>query len=111
MIKLILSKEPDLNYSDRFGRTALHHAARAGNIEATKYILQTGGNSHGAVNINCQTIGGETPLIKAADSGNFEIVKMLCLSKADPHLRDVRGMTAMDYAVSTSEKELIDNLV
>ena len=53
MIKLILSKEPDLNYSDRFGRTALHHAARAGNIEATKNILQTGGNSYGAVNINC----------------------------------------------------------
>ena len=28
MIQLVLSKEPNLNYVDRFGRTALHHAAK-----------------------------------------------------------------------------------
>ena len=39
MMKLILSKEPSLNYVDRFGRTALHHAAKTSNVIAIKNLL------------------------------------------------------------------------
>ena len=42
MIKLILSKEPNLNYTDNFGRTALHHASKTCNIIAIKILLQQG---------------------------------------------------------------------
>ena len=42
-------------------------------------------------------------MIKAADAGNQDIIQMLCMSGCDPHVRDVRGLSAIDYAEMTSE--------
>ena len=70
MIKMIISKEPDLNYKDNFGRTALHHAAKTCNVIAITILLQVGENSHGRININAVTHGGETPFMLAADVGS-----------------------------------------
>ena len=39
MIKFILSKQPNLNYADRFGRTALHHAINTHNNIAVRLLL------------------------------------------------------------------------
>ena len=36
---IILDKNPNLNYRDRFGRTPLHHAAKSGNITAVNLII------------------------------------------------------------------------
>ena len=40
MIKILLGKEPNLNYADRYGRTALHHAARNKNRVAVQFISE-----------------------------------------------------------------------
>ena len=52
MIKILLGKEPDLNYADRYGRTALHHAAMASNVDAVRILLEKKENKHGAINVD-----------------------------------------------------------
>lgn len=52
MIKIILAKEPNLNFQDRYGRTALHHACMAANADAVRLLLEVKGNSHGPLNID-----------------------------------------------------------
>jgi len=59
------------------GRTALHYAAANNQIEATRRLLKLGAN------INAQTIGGDTPLMKATELGNFDIVKELMYWSCD----------------------------
>ena len=39
LLKIIWTYRPELNFIDSFGRTALHHAAKAGNYFATEFIL------------------------------------------------------------------------
>ena len=34
MVNEFLGRQPDINAKDNYGRNALHHAARAGNVEA-----------------------------------------------------------------------------
>ena len=47
-----------------------------------------------AVNVNAQTIGGETPLMKAADNGNASICEAIILAGADLFLVDKRNRRA-----------------
>ena len=59
------------------GRTALHYAASNNEVEATKRLLKFGAN------INAQTIGGDTALIKATEMGYFDVVRELMMWNCD----------------------------
>ena len=48
--------------------------------------------------INAQTIGGETPLMKAADNGSVAICEAIILAGADLFLVDVRNRRADQHA-------------
>lgn len=64
------------------GRTALHYAAANKELEATRRLLKLGAN------INAQTIGGDTPLMKATELGHFEIVKELTRWNCDFNVKN-----------------------
>ena len=63
---------PNINYRDRFNRTPLHHCALNSNLTAAKILLARGlTNPHPALlgqvlELDARSIGGETPLMKAA---------------------------------------------
>jgi len=43
LIELILEcKNPNINFTDRFGRTPLHHASNSGNLTAVKVLIERG---------------------------------------------------------------------
>ena len=48
--------------------------------------------------IDQQTIGDETPLMKAAEQGNIEIIFMLLKAGANPFIKNKQGRTADTYA-------------
>ena len=73
MIQTLLSNEMQkvVNKPDDFGRTPLHMACNSGNTCAVILLLQ-----HNA-EVNTQTCGGETALMKAAANGHYDIVNAL----------------------------------
>ena len=48
--------------------------------------------------IDAQSPNGTTPLMMAASYGSPEAVKLLIESGADIHVRNQKGMTALDFA-------------
>ena len=50
------------------------------------------------LNVDSQTIGLETPLMKACESGNREIVIALLRAGCNPLLKDIQERTADTYA-------------
>ena len=74
----------------------MHHAARAGNSTAIQFILEA--EKEAKVNIDAQSIGGETPLMKAAEHGSVDNFNMLLKAGCNPFLKDIHGKRADDYA-------------
>ena len=67
-------------------------ACNSGNEIAVALLIQNGAD------LNAQTCGGETPLMKAAANGYLNIVKALLTNNADPMIKAKNGLTALNYA-------------
>lgn len=67
--------------------TSLHVAAKSGNLEACKILLNSSFTIPNFVNI--QDDGGWTPLVWACEHGYCEIIKYLVFMKADITIRYV----------------------
>jgi ankyrin repeat protein len=79
--------------TDMGGLTALLYAARGGQIDAARALLQ------GGADINQVSISEKTsPLVLAAMNGHFDFAKFLVDWNADPNLANNLGLTAL-YAV------------
>ena len=61
-----------------YKRAPLHHAASSGNYTAAKKLIETGN-----ADVNQVTIGGETPLMKAAAYNQQEIAELLIKNGAN----------------------------
>jgi ankyrin repeat protein len=70
------------------GQTDLHSAARDGDVERVKKLLEKGANP------NVQDEAGLTPLHWAADVGSVDMVKFLLEHGADPNVQDKRRLDA-----------------
>jgi ankyrin repeat protein len=66
-----------------------------------RYLLQIGAR------VNARDIAGRTPLMRAADARQAEVVRLLLQSRADPAAVDRDGKTAMDYAGTQEIKDLL----
>jgi len=115
------------------GLVPLHYACRAGKVAAVQFLLRHGSSSSagggggargGAWRAFCTSVGGATPLHKAAASGHAEIVAMLLdscggvgagaeegKSEADDAARslamaaDADGATALHLACASGRQE------
>ncbi|MED6291325.1 hypothetical protein CHARACLAT_022394, partial [Characodon lateralis] len=65
------------------GYTGLHHAAKLGNLEIVKMLLETG-----QVDVNAQDNGGWTPIIWAAEHKHVKVIKSLLNRGADVSVKD-----------------------
>lgn len=94
VLKMILKYQPRVNQPDTLGRTALHFSCRAGRADFVKILVEVKG-----VDVNRRTLGGETPLMSAAQSGNIFTVGECLNNNFNPFLENSLHMTARDYAM------------
>ncbi|CAF2860091.1 unnamed protein product [Rotaria sp. Silwood2] len=96
-LKYLLSSESIL-LRDNDGRTCLHVAAEQGSVHACRLIFQMSeqANNHSYVHDGdkCR----QTPLHLATKHGHARVLKELLDHGADPHLKDIHGISALDYA-------------
>ncbi len=81
--------------------TALHQASRHGHISVAEALLD-----HGAT-IDARDAKGETPLRRAVNCRQIEIVRLLVRRRADPHAADRRGVTPLDVARTAEMKQVL----
>ncbi|KAF5280661.1 hypothetical protein FQA39_LY05309 [Lamprigera yunnana] len=91
------------------GMTALHLAAKSGNLTACKLLLDSSTRSSNFVNIADD--GGWTPLVWACEHGHFEIAKYLLHKSADPLLRDVEQNVALHWAAFSGSSNIAEMLL
>jgi ankyrin repeat protein len=109
--RLLVDRKVDVNAGDRFGVTALGYAAGHSNLEMMRELLARGAKvnvSHtrgNKVKNGVVGISDLTPLMVAASRGNAEAVKMLLAAGADASKQDVRGMTALHFAVARDKAD------
>jgi ankyrin repeat protein len=85
----LIARDADVN---KPGWTPLHYAATAGRADIVKLLLD-----HYAY-IDAESPNLTTPLMMAAMYGNPATVSMLLDAGADPYLRNMRGLSALDFA-------------
>ena len=121
VFKTIQTYGPNPNHTDMFSRSPLHHAAKACNETAVEHLLKHGldfTKDDGTVvspqikiNVNAKTIGGETPLMKAAEAGSMDICVLLLRAGANPLLQDNGGRTAARFAQLNHPDKEIHNML
>lgn len=98
LVKIYLgSVDFDLNQADKLGNTALHYAAKGGNVELSRILLECFHKYHR--DIDKANKQGVTPLIQAYKSGNLEVANALLQAGADSQAKDsVEHKTAHEWA-------------
>nr|CAB3266486.1 ankyrin repeat domain-containing protein SOWAHB-like [Phallusia mammillata] len=97
-MRKLLDLDPTLAEKRDFvmGYTALHWAAKKGNIDMVNMLLDQ------KIDVNARSNGGYTPLHLAAIHGHEHIISHLLEYEADPTIRDYSGRQAIHYLKSLS---------
>ena len=116
VVQLLIEHRGDLQARTKQGFTALHFAAREGNLEAVRLLLAAG------MDVNVRSVpdptikgrgptytatisAGSTPLLVATVRGQVPLALFLLEQGADPNVEDA-GFTALHWAASTWENDL-----
>ena len=87
------------------GATALHCAAKKGQVEALTVLVELG------VDVHTQSVSGAKALHWAAIAGQVEVVRVLVELEADVHAQAASGHTARHLAASAGQVEAVRVLV
>ena len=78
------------------GLTALHHAVRQGNLDATLALLDGGANVN-----DSSLVDGTTPLLMAIINGQFDVAMKLVERGANPNVASASGMAPLYATINT----------
>lgn len=98
-------ENPQIEFPDADGNTALHLAASHGHVFVVKTLLDEGAN------INACNRNKETPLHLAAANGHLEVVQDLLKAKAYFSVVDGQQRSALYRAVESGYNRVVDLLV
>lgn len=101
-LRFLLQRGANPNVQDSQGNSAMLLATNIGFNEAVQVLVTY------KANVNQRNSRGETPLIRAVQLRNLELVNLLLQSGADPDLADASaGLSARDYAKADTRSPAI----
>ncbi|MGL4809563.1 MAG: ankyrin repeat domain-containing protein, partial [Giesbergeria sp.] len=101
-VRSLIAREADVN---KAGWTPLHYAATGTTPQQTEVIALL--LEHHAY-IDAESPNGTTPLMMAVHYGTRESAELLLKEGADPTLKNKLGLTAADFALRASRKDMAD---
>ncbi len=139
-VRALLKQGIDVNAAQGDGMTALHWAARQGDVELAQMLLYAGANVRATTRLGAYTpllmaaqvgnaamidtlikaggdakaatANGTTPLMLAAASGKADAVKVLLDNGADPNAKETaRGETALMFAANFNRVDAMKALI
>lgn len=96
--KELIAHDADVN---KTGWTPLHYAATGGHGKIIELLL----DNHAY--IDAASPNASTPLMLAAKYGTIDVVKQLLDAGADPSLKNVQGLTAIDFAMQVQRDDIV----
>lgn len=106
LVELLLDEGALVSKADRYGRTPLHFAAKAGNCENIRTLVRGGATIDHRYDEPYYT-----PLMEAAQVGSPTSTKCLIALGADINHRDGSGYTALMHAVWSRNVETVKVLI
>ncbi|OMJ29909.1 Ankyrin repeat and protein kinase domain-containing protein 1 [Smittium culicis] len=110
--KKLVSHGASINAKDLRGWTLYHEAARQGNTDLGKFILQVSDSTNKKtryLDINSQCSNGNTPLHEAVKYNNPEFVVFLLYNGARMDIKNSLGHTPLDICNNQSSLELLES--
>src|SRR5712675_1367495 len=103
VVRFLLNHNADVNSRDDHGWTALHCVghSRQGSRQlekVTRLLLERGAD------LNARNHTGNTPLLKAVDSGNVTVARVLLEHRANVDAEDKEGRTPFQLALGHEQK-------
>jgi len=105
-VRSLLAKGADVNTPQGDGMTALHWAARNGDLETTTALVRAGANVKATTRV-----GAYTALHIASEVGNASVVAALLKAGAAPMALTTTGVTALHLAATSGNTEAITALL
>ena len=96
LCKQLIAMDADVN---KPGWAPLHYAATKGHVDVIRLLLE----EHAY--IDASSPNGSTPLMMAALYGTPAAVKLLLEAGADPMIKNIQGLTAIDFAQRGERKD------
>lgn len=92
----------DVDWSNNFGRTIIHSAARHNHLDFIRYFVE-----EKKANFSLSNKLGWTPLHEAASEGNYDIIRYLVEKGAKADCKDMQGKTPLNV---TKDERVIEYL-
>lgn len=105
-VKALLKSGADVNAAQGDGMTALHWAARAGDLELAQMLLYAGANVKATTRL-----GAYTPLMMAADQGHAPVIAALLAGGADAKAANSLGTTPLMLASASGNPQAVTTIV
>ena len=105
-VRALLTSGGDVNAAQGDGMTALHWAARYGDVELVKMLIAAGANVRATTRL-----GNYTPLLMASETGSAGAIEALLGAGADPKGTTASGVTPLMFASAAGQAEAVKALV
>jgi ankyrin repeat protein len=105
-VRTLLKQGQDVNAAMGDGMTALHWAAKKGDVELAQMLLFAGAN------VKAMTrLGNYTPIIMASETGNAPLIDLLLKAGADAKMATTNGTTPLMLAAVAGRADAIKLLL
>lgn len=100
-----IDRGEDIEAENEYGYTALHEAARVGDVRSAAFLINAGAN------VNAVNNKGWTPLHRASNYGNLDVVKLLIEKEAKINLQESEGLIPLVIAIEREHFDIAKYLV